>query len=92
MSADDALAQQNATDTPGPEAKARIEAEAWLRQRLADGCWHPIAEIHATAENVGLAWRTVQRAATEIRVQREQPKAGELGHWRLRAVPTTVKT
>jgi hypothetical protein len=91
MSADDALAQQNAADTPGPEATARDRAEIWLRERLADGCWQPVAEIKTAAENVGLAWRTLQRAADEIDVERNQPKAGGPGHWRLSAVQASPK-
>lgn len=76
-----------------PIAEDRTEvdvASEWLRDRLADGEWHPTANVQAAAKAEEIAKRTLQRAAKRIGVEmdRRAPegirgRGSAVGHWRL---------
>ena len=79
MNADDAMADER---TPGPEPKAREAAEIWIRELLAGGEVESNT-VKEQAKDAGLAWRTVRRAADEIRVKREKNSFTGKWQWRL---------
>jgi hypothetical protein len=84
MSADDALAIENGDAEgakPGPEPHARKAAEDWLREILANG-EVAAAKVKAEAEEAGMNYRTVQRAADTLGIIRE--KNGFDGGWQWR--------
>lgn len=58
------------------ERSATDEAADWLRDRLAVGAV-PAGDIKREAERNGLAWRTVQRARTEIGAQTRREGFGK---------------
>ena len=85
MSADDALAAENAAEDakPGPEPEARDEAAEWLRDELADLAEHPVAALRENATAAGLAWRTIQRAKAVIGALSHRASFGGGYVWRL---------
>jgi hypothetical protein len=91
MTADDALAAEQGSDRerPGPDADARKDAADWLRKLLAGGP-RPTKEVQDEAKNAGMAWRTVRRAADELRVKREHCPDGKHWQWRLPERPDLV--
>lgn len=87
MSADDALAVENGNgkaEKRGPEPEARNAAAEWLRRVLSGG---PVAtaKVKDEAKAAEYAWRTVQRAADELRVERRKAGYGEGWTWELPA-------
>lgn len=75
------MAAEDMLSTTTPEERSeREEAAAFLTDLLADG---PIRskEIKAAAENAGLAWRTVERAKTDLKIKPKQE--GDGWYWRL---------
>jgi hypothetical protein len=93
MSADDALAIENDGGTedakPGPEPRARLAAEDWLRQLLAAGDVSA-AKVKAEAKAAGMNYRTVQRAADALGVIREKNTFDGGWQWRFPKPGTTV--
>jgi len=85
MSADDALAEQNAADGPGRPAQERQEAMEWLQNELADFSAHSVADLQRDAKVVGLSasWRTIQRASTTLKVIKQRTGFGGGFAWRL---------
>jgi hypothetical protein len=84
MSADDGLAAENAgSDGPGRPTEERDDAAEWLGAELADLGEHPVSDLKRDAAAAGIAWRTVQRAATSLRVLRERGGFGGGFIWRL---------
>jgi hypothetical protein len=85
MTADDALAAENGGDDakPGPDPIARSAAADWLTDELADMQEHPVAGLRESAQAAGMSWRTVQRAADELRVIRHRATYGGGYAWRL---------
>jgi len=85
MSADDALAIENDGGNeeakPGPEPRARLAAEDWLRKLLATG-EVPAAKVKGEAKAAGMSFRTVQRAADELGVIREKNTFDGGWQWR----------
>ena len=69
-------AMQAATETRSPTA--RDEAKKFLAELLANG---PVArnEIEDAAEGNGIAWRTVERAKSELKIMAK--KDGQNGEW-----------
>lgn len=59
-------------------------AADWLRNRLADGKWHPKDKIAKAAENAGFALRTIERAAKEISI-RSHRRVGQTALWTINA-------
>jgi hypothetical protein len=87
MSADEAL---GATEDKGSRG-AREEAEAFLRERLADGSV-PQKEVKADAEGAGLAWATVRRAKDRLGIKPEKDGMGGGWLWRLPAAPKVLNS
>lgn len=89
MSADDALAAENgnAKKKPGPEPAARNQAAEWLRDLLHSG---PMAagKIRNEAKEAGYAWRTVQRATTDLGIKPYRDQFGGAWMWKLPFEPT----
>jgi len=75
MNADQALAT---LPRPGPPPIEREAAESWLKSLLSEG---PLTagEIRIECECAGLFYRTVQRAADHLNIQRH--RATPLGQW-----------
>lgn len=84
MTADDALATENANEKkkPGPEPKARNQAVEWLQDLLRSGPML-VATIRDEAGKAGYAWRTVQRAASDMGVKPYREKFGGAWTWRI---------
>ena len=84
MSADEGLAAATSLDKehPGPAPVARNAAAEWLRTLLADGP-REAGEVAQEAKAAGFAWRTVQRAADELAVERVKLRFGGGWVWRL---------
>ena len=85
LSADDGLAaENNAGDgvRPGPEPEARDAAVEWLRGVLADGAVDA-GEIKEQSKSAGMNYRTVQRAADVLGVQRTKGPFGCGWRWGL---------
>ncbi len=85
MSADEALAAENdgKDSGPGRPAEERDDAAEWLAAELADLAEHPVSDLRRDAKEAGIAWRTVQRAATNLRVLRERSGFAAGFIWRL---------
>ena len=84
MTADEALAQENGEgEGPGRPDDERCEAVDWLADELADLLEHPVADLRGRAHEAGYAWRTVQRAARELRVIVHRASFGGAYIWRL---------
>jgi hypothetical protein len=69
------------------EAPARSEAEAFLAGLLTDGAV-PTRQVQAEARDAGIAWRTVERAKTSLRIEADRvgkpgPKGNAAYYWRL---------
>lgn len=78
--ASDLAAEEVLTTTTPEERSEREEAAAFLVGLLADT---PIRskEIKTAAESAGLAWRTVERAKTDLKIKPKQE--GDGWYWRL---------
>lgn len=85
VTADEAM-QAEAGDT---ELSARDEAAEWLQEVLSDGPL-PANEIYKKAGDVGIAKRTLRRAAKKLGVDTE--KSGMAGGWRWILPPKVAKT
>lgn len=84
MSADDGLAVENGGgDGPGRNPDEHDDAAEWLRAELADLEEHPVENLRHDAQDAGIAWRTVQRAAITLRVLRHRSGFGGGFAWRL---------
>lgn len=81
MSADEAIAEGH--EGPGRPAEERSEAIEWLRGELADFQEHATKAVKKAADDNGIAWRTCQRAAKELRVIRHRATFGGGMAWRL---------
>lgn len=81
LTADEALATLPRLPS-GPPPLERQSAESWLKKLLQPGPM-PAHEIRIEADNAGLIYRTVQRAADHLFIQRDRgPNPGEW-IWRL---------
>jgi putative DNA primase/helicase len=95
LSADDALAAENAhaadgDGKPGPDPVKRNGAAQWLRGMLAEGPVE-VKRLEEEAKAAGLAWRTVQRAASdEVGVERIPPEQGQGWRWSLSDCPPSA--
>jgi hypothetical protein len=67
------------------------QAEAWLRDLLADGPMRS-REIHAAARDAGLAWRTLERAKRRLSVQADRVGYGATGQWYWRLPKPATET
>lgn len=61
--------------SPGRPAKAREQAEDFLKRKLADGSM-PIATVKSLAENQGISTKTLYRARDNLKIQKFKPKTG----------------
>jgi putative DNA primase/helicase len=61
-------------------AERRNEAVEWLRDLLSAGPV-PVTTMYAEARAAGLAWRTIQRAASALRVMSSRIGYGSDGGW-----------
>lgn len=62
------------------EAPARTEAEAFLRAVLNEGP-HAVKEIERQADEAGIAWRTVERAKSNLGVRSRKAEGTRTGPW-----------
>lgn len=85
-------------ETPtGKERTARDEAAEFLAEELAAGP-RPVGKLKEAADDLGLSWRTVQRAKRDLEIDaRRQGGVGDSGRWiwelessRARGRPTDV--
>jgi hypothetical protein len=83
MSADDALAKENAGSRRGPEPKALAAATDWLKDELADLAEHPVEMLEKAAKAADHSWRTVQRASKGLGVLKHRASFGGGYVWRL---------
>jgi putative DNA primase/helicase len=70
-----------------PEAPARVEAEAFLRELLADGPMRT-KDLQREARDAGIAWRTLERAKATLgvgadRIGKPGPKGDAAYYWAL---------
>lgn len=65
---------------PALDRAERREADAWLRDLLADGPMQS-REIHSAALEAGLAWRTIERAKRRLGIEAELVGYGTDGRW-----------
>lgn len=77
----------NANDVLGEDARVRggsalAEAQEWLAEALADESL-AASEIQRRAKSVGLAWRTVRRAAESLHVVKRKQSFGGGWEWAL---------
>ncbi len=79
VDADEVLADPR-DGAPGPDADARDEAEAWLREALADGPL-PSKDMRRMAEAAGHAWGTVKRVKKALGVRAEKKGFGSDATW-----------
>jgi hypothetical protein len=79
MTADDAIGEAS---KPGPEPKAREQAEQWLREQLADGP-RPMKELEEQAEADGHSKGTLKRARREMPIESYQMEVPGPWYWRL---------
>lgn len=86
MTADDALATENSSESkrPGPEPAARNKAAEWLRNMLKTGPMEA-GKIKEEAKEAGYAWRTVQRAKDDLGITPYRHQFGGAWIWRLPA-------
>jgi len=84
MTADDALATENSSESkrPGPKPAARSKAAEWLRDLLKTGPMEA-GKIKEDAEEAGYAWRTVQRAKDDLGIVPYRDHFGGAWIWRL---------
>lgn len=83
MTADEALAMETAGKhrrAPGPEPRERDAACDFLRKLLSAGGMD-LKAIRERAAQAELNWRTVQRAAEEMGIERIRPAFGKGGRW-----------
>lgn len=78
-------------DSPtGEERTERDEAVDFLRAELADGP-RAVKELKRSATEVGIAWRTIERAKSAVGVEtRRVGGAAERGHWEWLLTPPSV--
>lgn len=76
---------------PAPDRQDRHDAEAWLRDLLADG---PLRsrEIQRAARETGLAWRTIERAKHRLDVEATRIGYGTTGQWYWRLPKPATET
>jgi hypothetical protein len=74
-------------DADEPPATKAARANEVLAAVLGDGAWHPSSDVRNTAQHAGVASRTLQRAAKDAGVEREDRGFPAVGFWRL---PTVV--
>jgi len=79
MSADDAIGEAS---KPGPEPKAREQAEQWLRNQLADGP-RPMKELEEHAEADGHTPSTLKKARRDMPIKSYQPEIPGPWYWQL---------
>jgi putative DNA primase/helicase len=62
------------------KTKTRDREREWLKKRLADG---PLdqATIRSYSDETGFSWRTIQRAATDLGVEKFRSGFGKGGRW-----------
>jgi len=78
----------------------RREAEQFLRRTLASGEWVPLDAIKKAAEDQGIKWPTVRRAAKSVIIEKRPTGFGSPWSWRFvygplprsTALPTSSKT
>ena len=79
-------------EPPGEEERGdREQAREFLAAELARGA-RPVAELKRAATAVGLSWRTIQRAKTDLKVTAHKASSGAAGSGCLRAYPTKGTT
>jgi putative DNA primase/helicase len=84
VSAGDLLAR-----LPDDDDRSKREvARDWLDGRLGDGDWHRFTEILADAQVEQISERTLQRAATDLNVEKGRAGTGRDHHSRWRLLPT----
>lgn len=85
MNADDGFAaeRESSSDGPGRPRDERDAAREWLAAELADEQEHPVDDLKRDAGAAGIAWRTAQRAASELRVLRRRTAFGGGYVWRV---------
>jgi putative DNA primase/helicase len=76
---------------PALDKAERREADAWLRDRLADGPAQS-KEIQNAAREAGLAWRTIERAKRRLGIEAELVGYGTAGRWYWRLAETATET
>jgi len=81
MTADDAMRHENG-ESAGKSDGRGTEVRGWLREILADGP-KAIRQIHAEADDMKYAWRTVERIAHELCVQSTRDPATNVHQWQL---------
>ena len=91
LTADDAIAEEAGSDSPGPEPKARAAAVEWLEALLEGGAvavgdlkQAEPGTIRAEAEAAGIKWGTVRRASEEMGLIKERCQFSKKFQWRLR--------
>lgn len=74
-----------------PTPAQRTAAAAWLQAALAPGPCR-VSELRQQAQQAGLAWRTVHRAADDLGVHITKSGFPPTGHWRLPVTPPWAPT
>jgi hypothetical protein len=74
---------------PALDKAERREADAWLRDLLADGPMQS-REIQNAAREAGLAWRTIERAKRRLGIEAELMGYGTAGRWYWRLPETAT--
>lgn len=82
MRADDA-AQAEQSNDGGADRQGMTQAADWLAELLADGEQHPVKRIREAAHDAGVSWRSVQRAASRLKVMMHRVGFGAGGVWQL---------
>ncbi len=80
---DDAIAlSEDAHGRPGPEPEERDAAAAWLGEMLEVGEVE-VQQLRTEARKAGIAWRTLQRAKTSLKVRSHKSAYSGAWVWRL---------
>ena len=69
-----------APDSSDGMQSALAEAEEFLKELLADGSV-PAIQVRESAQEVGIADRTLKRAKASLRVSARHHQTGQKGHW-----------